>query len=107
MASLRHNMIPAAVLLLCCFAPWKGACAQTMKSDHWSPAELLEVDPGQLREARRLHRRIPPRPVTAACLTVRRRPPSLLTEQPDQWSATLSSLAWTTVGLLAAFTHHA
>jgi mannose-6-phosphate isomerase-like protein (cupin superfamily) len=42
MAKLGHNIIPAAVLLLSCFAPWKGACAQTMKSDHWSPAELLE-----------------------------------------------------------------
>ena len=42
MTRSRHNMIAAAVLLLCCFTPLKGACAQTMKSDHWSPAELLE-----------------------------------------------------------------
>jgi mannose-6-phosphate isomerase-like protein (cupin superfamily) len=35
-------MIAAAVLLLSCFASWKGASAQAMKSDHWSPPELLE-----------------------------------------------------------------
>ena len=42
MAKPGHNIIAAALLLLCCFTPWKGTSAQTMKSDHWSTAELLE-----------------------------------------------------------------
>jgi mannose-6-phosphate isomerase-like protein (cupin superfamily) len=42
MAKLGMKVISAAIILLSCIALSRGANAQTMKSDHWSPAELLE-----------------------------------------------------------------
>ena len=42
MAKFGMKFIAAAVFLLSCVVPWRGANAQTMKSDHWSPAELLD-----------------------------------------------------------------
>jgi mannose-6-phosphate isomerase-like protein (cupin superfamily) len=42
MAKLGMKVISAAIILLSCIALSRGANAETMKSDHWSPAELLE-----------------------------------------------------------------
>ena len=37
-----RKIVPAALLVLSLFVPSKGAFSQAMKSDHWSPADLLE-----------------------------------------------------------------
>jgi mannose-6-phosphate isomerase-like protein (cupin superfamily) len=38
-----RKIVPAALLALLLFVPSRGAFSQVMKSDHWSPAELLEL----------------------------------------------------------------